>query len=55
VREGDITLVTAEQQLRAVSQDEFAAFIQQACGGNVGSAFDEIEAVLGHSGSASPA
>jgi hypothetical protein len=55
VREGDITLVTAEQQLRAVSQDEFAAFIQQACGGDVGSAFDEIEAVLGHSGSASPA
>lgn len=54
VREGDVTLVTAEQQLRAVSQDEFATFIQQAFDGEAGSAFDEIEAALGNPGAASP-
>ena len=55
VREGDITMVTAEQQLRPVSQDEFAAFIQQAFDGAAGSAFGDIEAALGHSGGAAPA
>jgi hypothetical protein len=48
VREGDITWVTAEQQLRAVSQDEFATFIQRALDGDAGSIFGEIEAVLGN-------
>jgi hypothetical protein len=50
VREGDITLITAEQQLRAISPDEFAAFIQQAFDGDTGSAFGEIETLLGESG-----
>jgi hypothetical protein len=50
VREGDITLITAEQQLRAISQDEFAAFIQQAFGGDTEFAFGEIETRLGQSG-----
>ena len=50
VREGDITLVTAEQQLRPISQDEFAAFIQHVFDGDEGSAFGEIEAVLDNPG-----
>ncbi len=53
VRAGDVTLVTAEQQLRPVSQDEFAAFIQHAFDGDAGSAFGEIETVLGKSGASS--
>lgn len=53
VREGDITLITAAQQLRPISQDEFADFIQHAFDGEAGSAFGEIAAVLGNS-AASP-
>jgi hypothetical protein len=54
VREGDITLVTAEQQLHPVSHDELAAFIQPAFDGDEGSAFGEIEAVLGNPGVSPP-
>jgi hypothetical protein len=55
VREGDITLVTAEQQLHPVSHDELAAFIQPAFDGDEGSAFGEIEAALGNPGVSPPA
>ncbi len=52
VREGDVTLVNAAQQLRPVSQDEFADFIQQTFDGDAGSAFGDLEAVLGKLGDA---
>ncbi len=47
VREGDVTLVTAEQQLRPVSHDEFADFIQHAFDGDAASTFGDIEGALG--------
>ena len=47
VREGDITLVTAEQQIRPVSHEEFAAFIQHVFDGDAASAFRDVEAALG--------
>jgi hypothetical protein len=50
VREGDITLVTAEQQIRPVSHDEFAAFIQHVFDDDASSAFRGIEAALGRLG-----
>jgi hypothetical protein len=50
VREGDITLVTAEQQIRSVSPDEFAAFIQHVFDGDASSAFRDLEAALGRLG-----
>ena len=45
VREGDVTLVDAAHQIRPVSSDEFAAFIQNAYSG-ADAAFRDIEAVL---------
>jgi len=50
VREGDITLVTAEQQIRPVSREEFAAFIQHVFDGDAASAFRDVEAALGRLG-----
>jgi hypothetical protein len=50
VREGDITLVTAEQQIRPVSHEEFAAFIQHVFDGDASSAFRDVEAALGRLG-----
>jgi hypothetical protein len=45
VREGDVTLVTAAHEVRPVSPDEFAAFIQHAFYGDLSPAFQDIEAV----------
>jgi hypothetical protein len=50
VREGDITLVDAEQKLRPVSSDEFVTFIQQTFSGAASPAFRELEAVFGQRG-----
>jgi hypothetical protein len=46
-REGDITLVDTAHQLRPVSHDELAAFVQQAFYGDASPAFRELEAIFG--------
>jgi hypothetical protein len=46
VQEGEVTLVTAEHQLRAVSRDELATFVQEVIHGQQDPAFTDLEAVV---------